>query len=64
MTLDPIADLEPTQYIYRVQDPTLPLDTRFLHVLQGANLGGPMATATDAQSSTGTPFDSAQFKPF
>ncbi len=59
--LNPIAQLEPTQYIYTVQDPTLPLDTRFLHVLQGANAGVAMATATYVQSSNGTAFDGAVF---
>jgi hypothetical protein len=59
--LNPIADLEPSQYIYQVQDPALPLDTRFLHVLQGANPGAPMAVAAHLQSSAGTAFDGARF---
>jgi hypothetical protein len=60
-TLNPIADLEPTRYIYQVQDPTIPTDTRFLHVLQGADPGVPMAPATYLQSTGGTAFDGAVF---
>jgi len=56
-----LADLEPTQYVYQVQDPTLPLDTRFLHVLQGADSGAQMPAATYVQSTSGTPFDGAAF---
>ena len=59
--LNPIADLEPTRYIYQVQDPTIPTDTRFLHVLQGADPGVPMAPATYLQSTGGTAFDGAVF---
>jgi hypothetical protein len=59
--LTTLADLEPTQYIYQVQDPSLPLDTRFLHVLQGADAGASMAAATYLQSTAGTPFDGAHF---
>ncbi len=43
--LSPIADLEPTRYILQVQDPSLPTDTRFLHVLQGADPGAAMGPA-------------------
>ena len=56
-----VADLEPTQYLLTVQDPTLPTDTRFLHVLQGADAGASMAAATYLQSNGGTPFDGAVF---
>jgi hypothetical protein len=59
--LNPIADLEPTQYILQIQDLTLPTDTRFLHVLQGADAGAPMAQAAYVQSTAGTPFDGASF---
>ena len=59
--LNPIADLEPTQYIYQVADPALPADTRFLHVLQGADPGVQMAPATYLQSTAGTAFDGAEF---
>jgi len=59
--LNPIADLEPTQYIYQVADPALPTDTRFLHVLQGADPGAAMVPATYLQSTNGTAFDGAVF---
>jgi hypothetical protein len=59
--LNPIAELEPTQYILTVQDPTLPTSARFLHVLQGADPGAGMAAATYVQSSNGTAFDGAVF---
>jgi hypothetical protein len=44
--MDPIAELEPTRFIYQVQYPTKPSGTRFLHVLQGADPGAPIAAAT------------------
>ncbi len=56
-----ISDLEPTRYVMTVQDPTLPTDARFLHVLQGANIGITMVAATYVQSTSGTPFDGAVF---
>jgi hypothetical protein len=59
--LNPIAELEPTQYVYTVQDPANPADTRFLHVLQGANAGAAMAPASYLQSISGTAFDGAVF---
>ncbi len=59
--LNPIAELEPTQYIYTVQDPTNPTSTRFLHVLQAADSGATMVAATYMQSTAGTPFDGAVF---
>lgn len=59
--LSQIAELEPTQYIYTVQDPTLPADSQFLHVLQGANAGVSMTPASLAQSLSGSPFDGAVF---
>jgi hypothetical protein len=55
------AETEPTQFIYQVQDPTNPADTRFLHVLQGADAGASMVTATYMQSTAGTSFDGAVF---
>jgi uncharacterized repeat protein (TIGR02543 family) len=61
VNLNPIAELEPTRYIYQVADSATPSDTRFLHVLQGADPGAPMATATYQQSTSGTPFDGAVF---
>jgi hypothetical protein len=57
--LNPIAQLEPTQYVMTVQDASLPKDTRFLHVLQGANSGVSMAPALHVQSTSGTLFDGA-----
>lgn len=60
-TLNPIADLEPTRYILQVQDPTDPTDTRFLHVVQGADPGAPMAPAVYLQSTGGIAFDGAAF---
>jgi len=60
-TLNPIADLEPTKYILTTQDPTKPADTRFLHVLQGADATTSMAAATYLANVTGTPCDGAQF---
>jgi hypothetical protein len=59
--LNPIAQLEPTQYILTVEDPTKPTDVRFLHVLQGADSGTAMAPATYLQSTSGTAFDGAAF---
>ena len=61
VTLSPLADLAPMVYIYQVQDSTNPSDTRFLHVVQGADPGAPMAQATYVQSAGGTAFDGAVF---
>ncbi|GEM_PF-720623 len=59
--LNPIADLEPTQFIYTVQDASNPTSTRFLHVLQGADAGASMVAATYVQSTSGTAYDGAVF---
>jgi len=59
--LNPIAELEPTQYVFTVEDPAKPSDVRFLHVLQGADPGAPMAPAVRVQSTSGTAFDGAVF---
>ena len=59
--LNPIAELEPARYILTVQDPSNPNDTRFLHLLQGADAGAAMAPATYLQSTSGTAFDGAVF---
>jgi hypothetical protein len=59
--LNPIAELEPTQFIYTVQDPINPASTRFLHVLQGADSGVTMVAASYVQSTSGTAFDGAVF---
>jgi hypothetical protein len=62
--MNPIAELEPTKYIFQEQDPTIPADIRFLHVQQGSDPGVPMAAATHLQSSAGTSLDGAQFGAF
>jgi len=59
--LNPIAWLEPTQFQLAIEDPSKPVDVRFLHVLQGADPGAPMDTATLVQSMAGTAFDGAVF---
>lgn len=59
--LNPHADLDPMQYVMTDQDPTMPTDTRFLHVVQGADAGVTMAQATYVQSTSGTVFDGALF---
>ena len=55
--LNPIADLEPMAYVMTVEDASLPTDTRFLHVLQGADPGASPTPVTSLSSSTGTAFD-------
>jgi hypothetical protein len=59
--LNPIAQLEPTQYVLTVEDLSKPTDVRFLHVLQGADAGTAMTQATYLQSTGGTAFDGAAF---
>jgi hypothetical protein len=59
--LNPVAQLEPTQYILTVEDPAKPADVHFLHVLQGTDPGAPMVAATYLQSAGGTAFDGALF---
>ncbi len=59
--LTTVAELEPSQYVMTIQDPSNPTDTRFLHVLQGADAGAAMVPATYVQSTSGTPFDGAVF---
>lgn len=59
--LNPIAQLEPTKYILTVEDPGKPADTRFLHVLQGADPGASMVPAAYSRSASGTAFDGAVF---
>lgn len=56
-----ISDLEPMTYILTVQDPTMPKDARFLHVLQGADAGAAMVAASHVASTSGTAFDGAVF---
>ena len=59
--LNPHSDLDPMFYTLTIQDPSLPTDTRFLHVLQGSDLNGTMAQATYLSSTQGTAFDGAIF---
>ncbi len=59
--LNPIALMEPTQFILTVEDSTKPADTRFLHVLQGADAGGIMVSAVRVTNTQGTAFDGAAF---
>jgi hypothetical protein len=59
--LTTVAELEPSQYVMTIQDPSNPTDTRFLHVLQGADAGAAMVPATYVQSTSGTQFDGAVF---
>jgi hypothetical protein len=59
--LNPHADLDPMNYVLTVEDKTLPTDTRFLHVLQGADAAATMVTATYVKNTTGTAFDGAVF---
>ena len=59
--LNPIAEFETMSQVLTVQDPSLPSDTRFLHVLQGANSGASMSTATYFTNTSGTAFDGAAF---
>ena len=57
--LNPHSELDPMQYVLTVQDKTLPADTRFLHVLQGADASASMVQATYLASASGTSFDGA-----
>lgn len=59
--LNPIAQLEPTRYILTVEDPNRPPDTRFLHVLQGADAGTAMVSASCAKSTSGIAFEGTVF---
>ena len=59
--LTTIAELEDAKFVMTIQDPSNPTDTRFLHVLQGADAGAAMLPAAYAQSISGTPFDGAVF---
>jgi hypothetical protein len=59
--LNPVAQLEPTQFILTVEDPTKPADVRFLHVLQGADPAVAMTPAAYLRSTGGTAFDGAAF---
>jgi len=61
VNMNPIAQMEPSKYILQIEDPTKPADTRFLHVLQGADPGAAMVAATYTNNSAGTAFDGAVF---
>jgi hypothetical protein len=54
-----VADLEPTTHRLVVEDPAGPSDIRFLHVLEAADAGVAVGTATLVESSSGTPFEGA-----
>lgn len=57
--LNPVADLEPTRYVMTVEDASNPADTRFLHVLEGADHGVNPAAVSGLASTGGTKFDGA-----
>lgn len=59
--LNPIAELEPTQYVLTVEDLSKPADVRFLHVLQGADAGTAMVRAVYSRTLSGAAFDGAVF---
>ncbi len=59
--LTTVAELEPSQFVMTIQDPSNPADTRFLHVLQGADAGAAMVPATYVKSTSGTALDGAVF---
>jgi hypothetical protein len=59
--LTTVAELEPSQFVMTIQDPSNPTDTRFLHVLQGSDAGVAMVPATYIQSTGGASFDGAVF---
>ncbi|HEY2775030.1 MAG TPA: hypothetical protein VGK20_13365 [Candidatus Binatia bacterium] len=52
-----LAELEPSRYQVRIEDPSDPSDVRFLHVLQGADAGSSADPASLVQSTSGTAFD-------
>ena len=59
--LNPVAQLEPTQYTLTIEDIAKLKDTRFLTVLQGADALAPMTQATHLVSTSGVAFDGAAF---
>ncbi len=60
-TLNPIAELEPSKYRLELEDPSLPADTRFLHVFQGTDAGTLPDTASLMQSTSGSSMDGTVF---
>ncbi len=59
--VNPIADLEPSQYQLSLEDPSLPADTRFFHVFQATDAGVPAEPVEFVQSTDGMPMDGAVF---
>jgi hypothetical protein len=57
--LNPMAGLEPSTHRIAIEDPSDPTDTRFLHVLQGADAGVAPDTALVFKSLSGTAMDGA-----
>jgi hypothetical protein len=57
--LNPMAWLEPSTYRIVIEDPADPTDTRFLHVLQGADAGVGPDTASLFHSGSGSAMDGA-----
>jgi hypothetical protein len=55
--MNPVAELEPTQYRLVIEDLSAPQNTRFLHVLQGADPKTPMDKAVIIRSESGTPYE-------
>jgi hypothetical protein len=58
-SINPVAQLEPTTDRLVIEDPTLPTDTRFLTVLQGADAAAAQDPSALVTSSAGTAFDGA-----
>lgn len=56
------ADGEPMRFRLRVEAPGGPRETRFLHVLQGADAGAPVDPVALVESRGGTPFAGAVVK--
>ena len=57
--LNPMAELEPSTHRIVIEDPSDPTNTRFLHVLQGANSGVTADATTLLQTTSGTPMQGA-----
>jgi hypothetical protein len=60
-TLTNIGQLETMTGRLVVEDPSKPANVRFLHVLQGTDVGVTADTATLVQSFSGTPYEGALF---
>ena len=59
--INPVAELDPAQYLLSMEDPSLPADTRFLHIFQGNDPGVLPLPASLVQSTAGTLMDGALF---